>query len=77
MQAEQLRAAQAALEVATRRADAAEAEAEREGAEAAELRFQLRFSELQRAFAAGRRGGPSPRTPSRTLRRVASPLPTP
>jgi hypothetical protein len=63
------------------RADAAEAAAEEASADAAELRFTLRFAELQRAFASShaavRRGGPSPRTPSRTLRRMASPAPTP
>ena len=77
-QAEQLRGAQAALATEAARAAALAAEAEAAGAEAAELRFQLRFSELQRAFGAGRRTpGPSPRTPSRTLRRMASPAPTP
>ena len=69
---------QEARDTQERRADAAEAEADVASAENAELRFQLRFSELQRAFAhtPGRKG-PSPRTPSRTLRRMASPAPTP
>lgn len=78
-QAAELAAAHEARATQERRADAAEAEAESCSAETAELRFQLRFAELQRAFARtpGRRGGPSPRTPSRTLRRTASPAPTP
>jgi hypothetical protein len=76
-QALEVRTAQQAATQQAARADAAEAECESASAETAELRFQLRFAELQRAFAVGRRGAPSPRTPSRTLRRVASPAPTP
>jgi chromosome segregation ATPase len=83
-----------ALTAASARARGAEHSVEALSADVAELRFQLRFSELQRAFSAAsarkaaRAGGhpplppgaggtpaksPSPRTPSRTLRRMQTP----